>query len=192
MSWVVDHAALFYFVFALLAVGFGAAWYTTRKPAFLAGALAAVGLAALVFLLTRLVDTDSRQIERNLRAMADGMEESPPRRVFELISKKFQSQFVVRGAAATWDYRQICDAATRATQTRHVRGVVIQDFEITSLTGSEAVVVFRARPVLADSFAPFFPCEARFVREEDGVWRMIALKVGQPSEDPNKPFSLPG
>jgi hypothetical protein len=110
---------------------------------------------------------------------------------FKHVSKNFKSSFMVRGQTVTWDYESFCQAGTQAIKKWSIEEVKIQDFEVKSLTGSEANVTFTAIPVLKDLVAPRFPCEARFVLEEDGKWRMNALKIFQPMNDTNQPFNIP-
>jgi hypothetical protein len=188
VSWLIDHATLCYLVLVCVALGLLAAWWRTRKQPFLIGLGVTAALAALVLALTLFVDTDRKQIERSLRALAAGMRDRPPTRMFEQISKKFQGTFLVGGTEVTWDFKQICAQIIRGQEAFQIEEIKLHGIQIRDLSGTEATVEFEALPV--GPTIRFFPCEAEYAREEDGVWRIRALKIFDPV-NPKKLFNIP-
>jgi hypothetical protein len=191
LSWLVDNAVVIYLVCAIAGLGLLAGWLKTRRREFLIGLGAVAAVAGLVLILSFLIVTDRKQIERNLQALAAGMKERPPQETIPYISKQFSGTFKRRGSEEKWNYKNICDNATRASQMFNIEDIIIREIQFTSLEGSEAVVLFDARPVMDQPVPSFFPCEARFVKEDDGVWRMSSLKIFDPQEGPPKLYNIP-
>src|SRR5262245_48825039 len=93
--WVIDHPTIIYLPLICAAFALGAAWWVTRERKWMRGLVIVAGLATLFFILTHLVDTDRKQIERTLLAMADGMKERPPNKVFLHVSDQFHSSLLI-------------------------------------------------------------------------------------------------
>jgi hypothetical protein len=190
LAWPIDHAFYLYILFLCVAAGFLAAWWTTRKRHWVIALGVVTGFTALLVLLSLVVDTDRKQIERALRSMAENLDRRHFDRVFTHVSEKFSGKFMVKGATDTWNKQQLREHARRAVHDYHVDGVVIREVSVEFLSDSEARVTFRAKPEL-DGTVPMFPCEARFARETDGQWRMTDLRVFNPFVNSTELFSFP-
>jgi hypothetical protein len=193
LAWLIDHAFLAYFVLGCLAAGLAAGWWATRKRPLLAGLALVAALIAVVVALTLLVDTDRKKIERTVYAMAAAVGSRSPEQLFQHVSDKFKSRFLVHGATAFWNKSDLRQAAEKARKLWDVRGVTVAELEFKSLTGSEAVVAFTAKPVLGGEsyFVLPCPCEAHFAREEDGRWRLTALQIFNPFINTTDLLDLP-
>jgi hypothetical protein len=190
LAWPIDNAFYFYVLFICLAAGFLAAWWQTRHPRWLRALAAVAGAAIVLVLLTLFVDTDRKKIERTLREMADNTDRSHLDRVLTHVSEKFNGKFMVHGSTVTWNKQQLGENARSACRRYGVDGVIVNDVNIDFISESEAVVKFRAKPVI-DEISPLFPCEARFALESDGRWRMISLKIFNPFVNSTEFFNLP-
>ena len=73
--WLVDHATVCYLLLDLAALVLVAIFWSNRRVAYLLAAGGALGLIALVWLLTIIVITDRKQLYLNVQAMARGVEE---------------------------------------------------------------------------------------------------------------------
>jgi hypothetical protein len=187
--WLVDNASLLYAVLGCAFLVLLAVWWQTRKRPYLICLGIVAALAGLVFVLALFVDTDRKQIVRNLRAIAAGMQERPPHKTFAFFSKKFSSTFLRRGSEETWDFNKLCANAIRGQEAFQITGLIIRDIQIKEISDTEATVAFEAMPEPVSS-VKFYPCEARFVREDGGVWRVRALKLFDP-ENPDRMFNIP-
>jgi hypothetical protein len=190
--WVIDHPTIIYLPLICAAFALGGAWWVTRKRQWMRGLLVVAGLATLYFMLTCLVDTDRKQIERTLLTMADGMKKPPLDKVFLYVSDQFRSSLMVNNGSVNWGKEELRQAATRACKDWGVEGIVIGDLEFKNLAGHEAVVAFTAKPLIGREYYTLpCPCEARFVREADGQWRMRELKVFNPFVNTTEPLNIP-
>jgi hypothetical protein len=188
LSWLVDHATLLYVILISVGLLALAGWWQIRKRPFAIGFVVSAVLLGFVFASTLFVDTDRKQIERNLRALAAGMRETPPAKMFALFSKNIRGTFLVRGNQATWNFKEICTQVTRGQAAFQIADIAISDIQIKEINGREATVLFDAMPVGAT--IKYFPCEAKFVKEDDGVWRMRALKIFDP-DNQDQLFNIP-
>src|SRR5262245_37903229 len=97
LGWLVENANLVYLVLGCAGLVLAANWWLTRKRGFLIG-LGGVALLALgLFLLTRLIETDRQQIERNLQEMVSNVKKGSLDKAFAHISDQFQAK--TQGAA---------------------------------------------------------------------------------------------
>jgi len=179
LAWPVDNAFYLYILLLCVAAGFLIAWWQTRERRWAKALGITAGLAGLLFLLTLVVNTDRKEIERTLRTMARHMDANHVDQVFEHVSDRFSSNLMVGGATSTFDKKQLYAAARRAVRNHEVDGVSIKHVSVEMVTDSEALVSFSAAPVLEENTL-LFPCEARFVKEADDRWRMTALQVFHP------------
>jgi len=190
--WVIDHPGIIYLPLICAALALGAAWWVTRRRQFLIGLLIVTGLGLLFHVLTLTIDTDRKQIERSLLAMAAGLKGRPQDKVFAHISDQFLSSLMVNNSTVSWGKAELTEAAKKASRDFDLEGNVIKEMEFKSLSDSESVVTFTARPLVGKNyFTLACPCEARFVRESDGQWRMRQLKVFNPFVNTTEPLNIP-
>src|ERR1700736_2124348 len=73
LFWIVDNVWMIVFVLAIVALGFGYAWWLTRRARWLIGSGVSVGLIVLLFVLSLLIVTDQKQIRANIDAMRNAI-----------------------------------------------------------------------------------------------------------------------
>jgi hypothetical protein len=191
-SWLSDNFDILVILLSILALALGYFWWRTRKRYFALGAGVAVLLGGLVCLLLYFLpfilgESDSQQIERKIREMAAGVKARNLDRIFQHISSTFH--FVSFDKAA---FRQRAEEIIRR---RDVDEVVVWDFERGEIarekrTGKISFMV-KARSDLRGSDIPY-RCEADFVLDSDGQWRMSGFQIFKPFVDSKEPIHIPG
>src|SRR5438045_3974718 len=71
--WLIDNIGVFQTILGMIALGYGAAFYMTKRVKFLAVALAIVAVIVLLWLLPRFIITDRKRLELTVREMADAV-----------------------------------------------------------------------------------------------------------------------
>jgi hypothetical protein len=183
MSWVVDNANTWYVLFGMIAIGFGAAWWLHRRPKYLLGVAAAVGLIALVWLLTRLVVTDRQQLKLDVGAMADAVVEEKAGSLLKHWAKDFEFQGRKRD--------ELAQAVVKGAKLYGVRDIVISSFDVEELTDRAARVYFLATVHHRAEERPYpIACRGSFIRE-DGQWKLKEVLFFNPLVNQKQPIPLP-
>jgi hypothetical protein len=161
------------------------AWWNSRRRHWLFGLGAVVVLAGLYFLLDRLVETDREQIERKVEEMAAAVRARNTAAIMAHVSDQLH-----RGGRDKAAFGQSVERAIRLVDAVIVWEFVFpDDFRRPSgvsaggqaRTPEVARVGFRAKPLggqIRDN--PGFNCEAQFVRDPDGQWRLLDFQVFDP------------
>jgi ketosteroid isomerase-like protein len=201
-SWLLDDPTTVLFVLALLALALGVLWWVRRGDDYgkkklswikalkarrltlnqcCAMGLTLIGfLAAVILLLYFFVDTPNKRIERAIREMARGVREQNVDRVFAHVSDRFtlmgQGKESYRGVVA------------RYFQNGTITDISAWDLEEARLTEDkrEATIQFKVKPKGTMTSGVGYRCEARFVRDPDGQWRLQTFRVFMPQDDPSK------
>jgi ketosteroid isomerase-like protein len=159
-------------------------WWRSRKRNVLFAAVAVAALAGVYFLLGSLVETPRKQIERKLHEMAAAVKARDADGVFKHIAKDFKFRGMDRP-----QFRGYVDTVLPA-----VSELVIYDVEWPEGGDDRSrVVEFNAKPkgsVLGEQ-QPAYPVTAKFVREDDGQWRMSYFEVYNPVAG-KEPLTIPG
>ena len=196
-DWLFEGDTTAYVILAAVAVLLLVAWWQTRKRYWYFGIVAFLALIGLYFLLDRLVETDREQIERKVKEMSAGVRERNVDRIFANVSEQFRLNNQNRAA-----FRAFAEQALRRGQVTEVKTWGPQfpdDFRTkvrpTGATGppelDAARVTFMVKPEGPGLGAPFFRCDATFVRDPDGQWRLFTFQLFQPGVDSNQPFQIP-
>ncbi len=179
LDWISDHANLFLFALAAIALVLAVAGWLTRRAKFWGYAAGAVGFILLLWLLTKFVVTDRQQITLNLDAMATATKQQNADALFQHISKDF------RFGASNRDelYKRIVGSL----QANKVSNIFLWDKRVT-VKGDTAEALFNFR---ADGELGTFAASGKgiFVREA-GSWKLRefqVLRIGT-----NDPQPLPG
>ena len=180
MSWLIDNASVVYLVLVCAALALTAGWWATRKRHFLIGLGAVAGLAGLVFLLTLVVDTDRKRIERALEEMVEGVRKRDLDRTFALIADDCKTEFIRGGAGRPMSKPELRELAERAVRSGGVQDITLWNFDFESVDPPRAVVAFNAKPFgkWAGGYE-YCGCRAEF-RLERGRWRMTRLTLFKP------------
>ena len=196
-DWLFEGRPAVYVVLAAATVVLFVAWWQRRKRYWLYGAAAFLALVGLYFLLDRLVETDREQIVRKIEEMSAGVRERNVDHVFAHVSEQFRLNNSNRAA-----FRAFAEQAIRTGQVTEVEAWAPEfpeDFRTkvrrTGTTGPQeldaARVTFMVKPHGPNLGTPFFRCDATFVRDPDGQWRLFAFQLFQPGVDSNQPFQIP-
>jgi hypothetical protein len=92
VSWLVDHSALGYLFLGILVLVMACLWWINRKRHYLLGLMGAIGLVAVLWLLTLFVVTDRAQIVHGVQAMAQAIEQRNLDHFFKHVSSSFDHQ----------------------------------------------------------------------------------------------------
>jgi hypothetical protein len=181
MSWLIDNANIWYVLFGMVALGFGTVFWLQRRPKYLLGVLAALGLMGLVWLLTLLVVTDRRQLELNVHAMADAVAEGKKEILLKHLAKDFAFQGQQREVLA--------ESAIQAAKQHQVYDIHIFGFDVEELHEQTAKVYFRASAHARKVDRPdIVGCRGFFIKE-NGQWKLKELRLYNPVVD--QPLALP-
>jgi hypothetical protein len=191
-SWLLDNFALLIMLLSIAALALAWAWWRTRRRRYGLAATSAVGLMGLVCLLVYLLpllfgETDSQQIERKIREMAGAVKTRNLDRIFSHISERF-----LFGSLDKATFRR---KAEEVMNTRDVEEVVVWDFERGEIsreqrTGKVRFMV-KARGNWRGSEAGY-RCDADFVLDPDGQWRMRGFQIFNPFRESDQPLPIPG
>jgi hypothetical protein len=183
MSWVVDNANTWYVLLGIVAIGFGAAFWLHRRPKYLLGVAAAVGLIALVWLLTRLVVTDRKQLELNVNAMADAVVEGKADVLLKHWAKDFEFQ--------NQKGEKLAEAVVLGAKRYKVREIVISSFNVEELTDQTARVYFLVT-VHHPGEETFYPlaCRGSFIKE-NRQWKLRDVQFFNPVVNQKQPIPIP-
>jgi len=183
-DWLYEGRQAVYLVLACLAVLFVALWTRNRKRRWLYLAAVPLVLIGVYFLLDRLVETRREQIGRKLNEMAAAVRARDVGRILDHTSERFR-----------WEQGSSPDKATfrrkveEAVRTGLVSEVVVWAIEPNAEPGR---VTFMAKPKGASvPDHPGFPCEAEFVQDLDGQWRMARLAVFKGGPGPRELLDIP-
>jgi hypothetical protein len=192
-SWLADNFDLLVMLLGIIALAFTYAWWRTRRRAFAVAAGTAGGFIGLVFLLVYLLplvlgESDSHQIERKVRAMAAAVKAGNLDEAFRHISSQFRFRGLDRPA-----FRQ---KAAEATHRHDVEDIVVWEFEHGEISRrkKEAKVRFmvKVKGNWRGSEAAGYRCDADFVLDPDGQWRLKGFQIFNPFVESDQPLRIPG
>jgi hypothetical protein len=198
-DWLFEGQRVVYVVLAALAVLCLFAWQQDSRRGWLLQAFVGlVVLAGLYYALDVMVETDREQIARRVSRMAAGVGQRSADAVFEHVSERFQHGTMNRDGFRTF--------VGRAIDAGLVDGVEVWGFSFpddfrkreaidrgpSPGTVDMARVSFKAKPRggMAGDSVGFYDCEARFIRDPDGKWRLFDFEVFYPST--TSPVHIPG
>jgi hypothetical protein len=172
-------------ILALVALALFVAYWNSRKTKYLIFAGALLGIIVIVWLIAGLIPTDRKAIEAVIEDMRAGVRNRNPDQVFRHFAKDFK-------------FRSTNKKDFESQAERIVRGGTVTDINIlgydkveTSRSEKKAEVIFRFQPLGLGDNRAFYQCEATFVLEDDGQWRMQKFEVYFPIGD-HQPVPIPG
>jgi hypothetical protein len=163
---IVDNSSLLLLGLGIVALCFGAAWWTTRRGKWLIGSGVCVAMMALIFVLSLFVVSDRQRIERNIDEMRNAVNTGKPEeaaRFFDDVvtvdtrtgSVKVPNQLLKAYAKSNMNHYQVKQVETGSV-----------DFE--EMTGSKAVVSFMVRA--DDDWGKTGRCRMEFTKTPQGKW----------------------
>jgi hypothetical protein len=170
LGWLVDHAVIFYVLLGFVAVLLLVLWWQNRTRRYLIALGALALLAALVFLLTRVVVSDRQILVNTINRMANDLEKHRVNDFFQNVSSSFR-----QGAMDTKLFRSYVEGKLKHFQ---VNRFLVSKFEVDQLVPREkAMVSFRIQ--VDGNFSdtpPPMRCDAEFVWENER-WCLQGFKL---------------
>jgi hypothetical protein len=161
-------------------------WQQTRRRTWLFAIVIVAGLAGLYFLLDRLVETGREQIERKLKEMAAGVQARNAEGIFTHISDQFRM-----GGLDKPTFRRFVDQVLR---DRQITELEVWQFEVPPTPRSTQLVEvgFLVKPKGGiTGNAAHYRCQAHFLRDSDGQWRLRDFQIFNPFVETNQPIEIP-
>jgi hypothetical protein len=183
-TWLSEDPTPVILVLGVIALGLLVGYWMTRKRAFLFGLGVAAGLAVLAWLIAFLIVTDNEQIQMNLQAMARGVSARDTEAIFKHVAQDFR--------IAGTDKAGLKALADRVLHDGELTEVVMWDFDRAEITpsGSSAKITFMVKPKgNRNPQDTFWRCNATFVREADGKWRLKDFELRDPVN--NQSLTIP-
>jgi hypothetical protein len=184
MSWLVDNANALYILGLIIAAALVVAWRFNQRVKFLGLAVIPLLLMGVIFLLTRFVISDSKQLEMNVNAMADAVVAGDVDALFAHIFKDFSYKGMTR--------EMLYEAARQSIQMNRVRDVNIRQFKAEiSPDRKTAKTRFRvaAWEIGEEQPRPFIT-EADFVRE-GAQWKLKTMRFFNPMVNQDQEIGIP-
>lgn len=191
-SWLEDNFWFLIIGLSIFGLAFAYLGWRTRQRYYAIAAGTAVILMGLVWLLPLVLprlfgESDSQQIRRKIREMADAVKVADLDRIFSHISRDFN----YRGHGRA-DFRQ---RSAEVLRSRQVEAVIVWDFEDLEIARKDRTAKVR---FLVKPRGPWqgseagYPCEADFVLDSDGQWRMKGFQIFNPFVESDQPIPVPG
>lgn len=183
MSWLVDNANALYILGAIAAAAFVVAWRFNQRVKTLALALVPLAVMGLLFLLSRLFISDSKQLELNVSAMADAVMAGNVDELFTHVAKDFRYKGI--------DRDMMYAAVQKSIAAHEVKSVRISSFRVEKLSRAEraATASFLVKAE-ADSEI-LFRAETDFVLEGE-QWKLKTMRFYRPIGGADEEIDLPG
>src|ERR1700686_2420325 len=184
MSWLVDNATTLYILFGLIAVALVMIWRSNRQNKYLGYAAGAVGMLVVVWLLTLVVPSDSKQLEINVNAMAQAVMDGKVDDLFKHISNDFKYHTLTRD--------DLYKATQTAIKTHKVDGIGVSRFKVEELSRDKKFA--RASFVIAgaaDAANFIYRGETDFVLEGE-AWKVKTMRFYNPVVNQDQEIRLPG
>ncbi len=163
MYWFLDNANLWYVLFGIVGLGFGAAWWVHRRPKLLIGVAVGVNIIALIWLLNYFVVTDQRQINLIVREMADAAVDGKAEVFLKHLAKDFEFQGHKRSEVVE---------KIKPFKKYQIYDIYISSFEVEELKDNMAKVYFRATVRSRMDERPLMIAFRCLFIKEDGQWKL--------------------
>jgi hypothetical protein len=185
-SWLVEDPTPVYILLAVAVAVLAAAYWNTRKRAYLFGIAGVLLLAGAVWLIDFLVVTEREKLNATVASMGRALRALDTDRVFQHISESFE-------------YGGMKKAGFQETVRRGIRQFQVQDLQIWNVEIRDlnpekrtAKVEFNAKAKGNWSGgADYYLVEADFALEPDGQWRMRHFTLHNPFANTRDPIGIP-
>lgn len=185
-TWLVENPTPVYVILGLAGLLLAYLWSGERDKKYAIGLGVVIAAMILVMLVSHFVVTDHEKVVLAVSEMAASVKKKDVDRIFSLISDKFDVRGLNKKQFRAWVEGHI--------QRADVTELKVWDFERpkTPPPPGKMVVWFLVKAqggaVPGESF---FRCEAFFVKDADGQWRMSGFRLMDPQKDPTKADDLP-
>jgi hypothetical protein len=184
-NWLADYAAPIYMFLGAAGVIFGVAWWQTKRGWLAVGAGAIIVLLGLFFLLRTFYPSDAELIFADIEEMAAAVQSRNLDRLFRPLA----DNFTFRGRNRS-EFRRIAETILQNRNVTEVRVWGFQSENVSRKDGTARISFqFKPKGNWGESGA-FYLCEAEFVLERDGKWRLRTFEVF-PAVGEKRPISIP-
>jgi hypothetical protein len=170
--WLVDNANLVCLFLLVAALVLAVAWSMTRRGGYLIGVGVAVGLFALVLVLSLLIVTDRRRLVQTVKEVSRQINAEQFEAAFGHFADEVELD--LDGQKSKMKRKDLQAFAGMIFKRKDVGGLVIWDIEVESVQRPKAVVTFYARPKEQQGYAR---CTATCVLHGENDWRVETLKA---------------
>jgi hypothetical protein len=186
-SWLVEGEPIVYAVLGCVLVGFGLAWWRTRKRRYAVAAGVVAALMAGYFLLDRFVESDGEQMVRKVNEIATAISAHDLDAAFGNVSDGFD-----RPPRNKASFRKFCDDTLRAGNVTEVRVWDLAPVDVSRPQRTGAVEFhFKVRGRWGESPPNYFG-KVAFVLDGDGQWRVKTFDVYDSLNQSRTPLAIPG
>jgi hypothetical protein len=186
-DWLVEGRPTVYVILGVAAAILLALWWRDRKRHWLIGVLGVFLLVGAYFLLSRLVQTPRKQVVRGVEEMAAAVQAGDVDRIMAHVSEQFR-------------YRSLNKSSFREKVKTALAQKQVERVEVWEFKFPEEQPGGKDGPIRVSFIAkPFggpargvehFRCEADFVRDPDGRWRMKTFEVFHPFIETRQPLEI--
>jgi hypothetical protein len=180
MDWLFDHRSWVYLLLASDFVIVLAIWWRTRKQPLLVIAGCTVGLTLLFAVVDLFMrpETDREKLQRTVRELAASLQKPVDKsKVAECVSDRIESKKGLNKAGFESELVRLADEFD-------VRGVKFSDFRSINIDRAAKTASMRFNVTVDSSKideTSTVACEAGFVLEDDGQWRLQRYKIFFPA-----------
>jgi hypothetical protein len=184
--WIVDNAPWVLFFLGIVALCFGAAWWTTRKNKLLIPCGIVVGLMVLVWVMSLFVVTDRMQLERDVQTMRDLVNAGK----FDEAIEHFDEEVKVDTASGevTVKKSKLRDLTKGNMSHYRVKKVVVHNINVEEVNRPKATVSFLVGP---DDSIERGRCRMGFGLTPQGKWRVQTFTVESMTNSQKAPLLFP-
>jgi hypothetical protein len=187
-DWIFEGKLSVYIVLGSIAFLFFCFWVQNRKRIQLVVAGIALALLGVYWLLDRAVETEREAIENTVHRMAASVAQKKLDIAFNHISERFRSP----SDRTKENFRELADTGLASGQ---VTAVDVWGFEFPERPDrareSKVRFNFKVRGELGGKEAFYYVCDAVFVYESPGVWRLLRCRILDPVHV-DEEIGLPG
>jgi hypothetical protein len=186
-DWLFEGRTSVYIVLGAVAVLLIILWRQYRNRRLLYVAAGVVALMGVYWLLDRLVETDRKTIDRTVRQMTGAVAAKKLDLAFNHISERFRSPM----KRSKQEFRGLAEAEMASG---HVTAVDVWPCEFPDRPDrngeTKVLFPFKLRGNLGGREALMYTCEAVFVYESPGIWRLLRCRIMHPMNDEEVPLEF--
>ncbi|MFO0807070.1 MAG: hypothetical protein U0746_00440 [Gemmataceae bacterium] len=185
-DWLTESNPTLYFLLAVAALAFVAAWNRSRQRKFAVGATISLALLAGAYLCHQLVESDREQMERKIHEIAHAVHDRQMDQAFRHVSDSFERKGKDRSTFLSF--------AKQMQSSGRVDDFVVWAFEPGPISREskrgDLGFMFKVHGNFGEMPPLFAKCT--FVLDKDGEWRIQNFDVYQTMVDSRQPFPIPG
>lgn len=179
--WLVEAPTFLYLILGLAGIALGAILWVRQERKFAVALVVVAGLIFLVWLLDFLIVTDRERLILHVKEMAGNVRQKDVDRIFSHISDSFHAGISDKKSFRVW--------VEYTMHSRDVTELKVWDFEPGDVSriqkiGKLQFLVKGKGDLVREEL--YFRCQATFVLDPDGQWRLQSFELSDPMKDPGK------